>query len=170
MQQEPIKWKVDFDAVTHERHARSYYRHQWRSELLEYTWFCMGAATCGLIVAGAVLYADKNFGQGEALMGGVVISAVMAAMYQMYVNQRNRDKTVEKAKGSRWTFELLDEGLRWENGEGVYSTIPWSQMSIFHESKDGLTITDGQAKWFLMRKPMQEAGVEDEVVSRLSRK
>jgi hypothetical protein len=99
---------------------------------------------------------------GFAILLGII------GVWSYAFNEIDRVWRTEVKLAPRWTTHLLESGLETEHENGLILHIPWKLMEIKSETEDAWTVQYLETKIVIFRKPMREAGFEDEFLRRVA--
>lgn len=130
----------------------------------------LGGVLVGLLFAFASCFlvafwwiSDRTGNQSYALwstLGFAVFLGIVATWSYCY-DQVERAVKVD-LKAQRWTTRILESGLETEQANGIVLIIPWRLMTITAERDDVWMIEYEGNPLAVFRKPMREAGLDEE--------
>lgn len=162
-------YQVDFDAEVSRKSTIEIIKQrksEWINAWLRWTaygtfiiWFLMITGT----------FHDRSK-DGLVLVGlALTISALLSFVYLWEYVRKGNEAFSQANSGMRWTCTMNAERWSFEDRDGVVTSIPWKLMRITDETPDVWHISYGLAEVPVWRRPLREAGLEEEFRSRIGR-
>jgi len=114
------------------------------------------ATTCFLIFRGS----PNSYFRGWEV--GAPVAIVLAIARAAITTLRNFESYWQDTIGQKWTEELTDVHYIFKTENGIEVHIPWSEMKLVRKSSHLWQLATSDRQFSVLRKPLQEAGLEDE--------
>ena len=160
-------YEVTYDDQTTERFDKAAVRFFWR----EWFYAALNELSRFLIVAFMALLFYDMFRNVDAklpelLTSGFIASGIGAGWYIVVALSDLRGWRSADL-GEIWHCSISDAAWSYQRRDGTLVSHPWSTMKMRFEHADGFLVGTTNGDVLVYRRPMQDAGLEDEFLSRL---
>lgn len=167
--QPPLSYEVKFDPAADRRlniDIMKEHRKDWI-----FGWLKLSFRWALLI--GFLLYTGSFHTRDEwplfLLMASGIGILLSFAHYWEHIRKSMKNQNREFAE-EVWACELSAEAWSFVSKDGVRTSIPWRIMEIEFEHPYGWLVNYGRGEVIVYRRPLQDAGLEEEFLSRIPEK
>ena len=166
-----LKYRVEFDPTAHRRITKAFIRQNlglWVQYSLKYSLILGGLF---FLVAILVMRIHATLGPFEAQLYAGLLGIPVAFIWVFSGIRNQLDSADRTHAGLEWDCELLEDTWFVRQNNGYTYSIPWNLMKLQQEHPEGWYILiDRKSESYVTvyRKPLQDAGLEEEFRRRAS--
>lgn len=162
----PLEYVVNPDLKVYERYLRQDGKDRIRewiyhaaSQIPNYGILCACSCAFGQVIGGTTSW--------NGIIAAMSLGVIIAPISTLVHFDKSVHQSLAEVKNKTWTCTLTECCWKLTDDDGVTSSFPWSLIKIEKSDPDYWEISCGKTIVVVFRKPLREAGLEEEFERRL---
>ena len=163
------RYRVVNSVVTSRRYTRAgiwFHKWKWVNTTAQ---IGFAFALTAMLTTGIAYWIDR-LDVSWGLLWAIIIGFILGAFFWLYANLQHIERSITADMGESWDCEISENTWSHQRQDGTRVSIPWTIMEIEFTHRDAFLTKYGRDHVWVIRKPLQDAGLEDIFLEKISKK